>query len=90
MKLMSEMSAEEIYEQHIKPLPVAERLRLIEMTVHDLATQSTENGPPKQHDWTCIRGITPDLLGGEDAQEWISRTRREADEQREEQWKHQL
>ncbi|HEV8717729.1 MAG TPA: hypothetical protein VGX03_33520 [Candidatus Binatia bacterium] len=84
---MAKLSAEEIYERHVKPLPVAERLRLIEMAVRDLATRPTENEPPKQHDWMSVRGIAPNLLGGEDAQEWVSRSRREADEYREKQWK---
>ena len=72
---------EEIYKQHIKPLPAAERLRLIEMTAHDLVVQPTEEPSSERHDWLSVRGIAPDLLEGEDAQEWISHTRREADEQ---------
>ena len=40
---MSKMSAEEIYEQYIKPLPAAECLRLIEMTAHDLMAPSAED-----------------------------------------------
>ena len=74
--------------QHIKPLPVEERLRLIEMTVHDLRTQPAEGEQPERYDWMSVRGIAPNLLGGEDAQEWVSRTRREADENREKQWRH--
>ena len=81
------MNVEEIYNQHIKPLPVAERLRLIEITAHDLAARPTESEPLKRHDWMSVRGIAPNLLDGEDAQEWVSRTRREVDEQREKQWK---
>ena len=38
-----------------------------------------------RRDWMSIRGIAPNLLGGEDAQEWVSRTRREGDEHREQQ-----
>jgi len=30
-----------------------------------------------------VRGIAPHLLAGEDAQAWVSRSRREADEHRE-------
>ncbi len=33
--------------------------------------------------WSDIRGAAPDLLSGEDAQEWVSRGRREADGGRE-------
>ncbi len=84
---MTKMSVEDLYEQHIKPLPVAERLRLIEITAHDLVARPAESEPVERHDWMSVRGIAPNLLGGEDAQEWVSRTRREADESREKQWK---
>ncbi len=86
---MSKMSAEEIYKHYIKPLPAAECLRLIEMTAYDLMAQSEEGQPPERHNWMSVRGIAPNLLGGEDAQEWVSRSRCEADEHREKQWKHQ-
>ena len=48
-----------------------------------LLAQRPEEGPT--YDWMSVRGIAPDLLGGEDAQEWVSRTRREADEHRDKQ-----
>lgn len=32
--------------------------------------------------WQDLGGIAPNLLSGEDAQEWVSRTRRESDERR--------
>lgn len=83
---MTSVNVEEIYQQHIKPLPAAERIRLIEMTARDLVVQPTEEGFSERHDWMSVRGIAPDLLEGEDAQEWVSRTRREADEHREKQW----
>jgi hypothetical protein len=35
---MSEMTIEQLYEQQIKLLPAAERLRLVAMIAHDLAT----------------------------------------------------
>jgi hypothetical protein len=81
------MNIEEIYEQHIKPLPREERLRLIEMTAHDLARRPSEAELGQRYDWRSVRGIAPRLLDEKDAQEWVSRTRREADEQREKQWK---
>ena len=63
------MRVEEIYRLHIKPLPAADRLRLIEITVHDLMTQSVEGVLSERHDWMPVRGIASNLLGGEDAQE---------------------
>ena len=86
---MAKISIEKIYEQHTKSLPMAERLRLIEMTVHDLMAQPAEDEPPERYSWMSVRGIAPNLLGGEDAQAWASRTRREADDHREKQWKRE-
>lgn len=37
----------------------------------------------KSRKWSEICGIAPGLMQGEDAQEWVSRTRREATEHRE-------
>ena len=86
---MEKLSIEEIYQQHIKPLSPAERLRLIEITAHELVTPIGENVATGRHDWLAVRRIAPNLLEGEDAQEWVSRTRRDADESREHQWKRQ-
>jgi hypothetical protein len=83
------MDIERLYEQHIKPLPTTERLRLIEKIVSDLATQAAADRPAERYDWMSVRGIAPNLLGGEDAQAWVSRTRREGDEHREKQWRHE-
>ena len=82
------MRIEEIYEESVKALPITEWLQLMEMTVRDLKTQPAEGEQPERYDWMSVRGIAPTLLGGEDAQEWVSRTRREADENREKQWRH--
>lgn len=47
---MAAISIEELYERHIKPLTPAERLRLLELTAHDLAQNSaaTEAMPAEQ------------------------------------------
>lgn len=39
----------------------------------------SENLPPvtPKRCWTEIRGIAPNLLGGEDAQQWVTRNRQE-------------
>jgi hypothetical protein len=75
---MTVQSADDIYEA-VKRLPVEQRLRLMERIAHDLAQ------PPAagRSSWMEVEGIAPDLLAGEDAQAWVSRTRREADESRE-------
>jgi hypothetical protein len=58
-----------------------EQIELITHLVYELA-QRTDAGNPAHRDWSEIHGIAPDLLEGEDAQEWVSRGRREADEDR--------
>ena len=83
-------TAEEIYERVVKPLPATERLRLVEKIVHDLSAPTAEGESPNRYEWMSLRGIAPNLLEGEDAQAWVSRTRREADEQRERQWEPKL
>jgi hypothetical protein len=84
---MTLTTTEEIYEQIVKPLPAAERLRLVGKIVYDLSIQATEGELPKHHDWMSLRGVAPNLLDGEDAQTWVSRTRGESDEDRERQWR---
>jgi hypothetical protein len=54
---------------------LAERLR-----------RTYETSRPRRK-WREIRGSVPYPLLGEDAQAWVSRTRREGDEHRERQWK---
>ncbi len=68
-------------------LPAVERLRLIERIVHDLAANTAAETSTQRHDWMAVRGIAPGLLGGEDAQDWVSRSRREGDEERGRQWR---
>ena len=75
-------TAEEIYEQVVKPLPATERLRLVEKIVHDLSAPPAQSEAPNRYEWMSLRGVAPNLLEGENAQAWVSRTRREADEQR--------
>jgi hypothetical protein len=86
---MEKLSVEEIYQQHVQSLSPAERLRLIEITAHELVTPLAKSVSSERHDWIAVRGIAPNLLEGEDAQAWVSRTRSEADESRERQWKRQ-
>jgi hypothetical protein len=70
-------------------LSLTDRLRLVERIVHDLAVPPAANELLPGYDWSSLRGIAPNLLGGEDAQAWVSRTRREGDEQREQPWRRE-
>lgn len=80
------MIAERVYEELVKCLPAVERLRLVEKIVHDLLLAAREAESGERYDWMAIEGIAPDPLDGEDAQQWVSRTRQESDDHREKQW----
>jgi hypothetical protein len=58
-----------------------EQLELISSLANYLKTPQTS--PQPQQKWSDLKGIAPYPLTGEDAQEWVSRTRREGDEHRE-------
>lgn len=65
-----------------KQLTLQEQLtlaaRLIERAQQDVA----EATPTKRPTWESIEGLFPYPLVGEDAQAWVTRTRREGDEHR--------
>lgn len=55
---MAALSLEDLYAQHIKPRPAAERLRLLEMTAHDLAqTPSTDVDNEQKHSIMEFHGL---------------------------------
>jgi hypothetical protein len=56
----------------------------LELIAHLAETSRLAGQQPKaRRDWREIRGSAPYPLTGEDAQAWVSRTRRESDEARE-------
>lgn len=61
-------------------LTLEEQLELISRLADQLRTQTTS--PKPQRKWSDLKGMAPYPLMGEDAQEWVSRTRREGDEHR--------
>jgi hypothetical protein len=72
----------EIYEKHVKDavkdLSAEERREMIDLIAHEEGEKLR-----RRHSWKDAIGIAPYPLCGEDAQEWVSRTRRESDEHRE-------
>lgn len=64
-----------------RKLSLEEQLDLIARLVH--VAQRAAAAPPEPRSWRDIAGIAPYPLAGEDAQQWVSRTRREGDEHRE-------
>jgi hypothetical protein len=61
-------------------LTVDEQLRLATHLVERARESYRAVGPSRK--WRTLRGMVRHPLLGEDAQTWVSRTRREADEQR--------
>ena len=80
---MPPLSVEEIYEQIVRSLSPVEQAQLLEKIARNLSQQIPSGEPQERYDWMSVRGIAPHLLAGEDAQAWVSRSRREADEHRE-------
>jgi len=67
-------------------LTVDEQLRLAAYLLERAGKASVLCAVPRKK-WREIYGIAEHPLAGEDAQDWVSRTRRESDEHREQQWK---
>ena len=65
----------DIYEKYVKPLPTAERLRLLEMAVHDLALVAQRE--PKNRSILELRGLGKEIWQGIDAQEYVDGLREE-------------
>ena len=68
---------EEVYKKYVKPLPTAERLRLLEMTVHDLALTASQD--TKKRSILELRGLGKEIWKGVDAQKYVDGLREEWD-----------
>jgi hypothetical protein len=64
--------------KQIEQLAPEERLELIQKVAEGLEPKTTSAKPK----WADLRGMAPYSLMGEDAQAWVSRTRRESDDHR--------
>lgn len=67
-------TAEEIYQQYVKPLPNSEKLRLIAAVSNDLVEAETEK--PKRSIME-LRGLGKEIWEGIDAQEYVNELRNE-------------
>jgi hypothetical protein len=63
-----------IYEEHIRHLPVSDRLRLVELVARDLADQSAVGAKRSVLE---LRGLGKGIWENTDAQEYIDRLRGE-------------
>ena len=67
--------------EQVDALTVDEQLRLAAYLVERARGAYRSTAPRRK--WRDIRGLVRPPMLGEDAQKWVSRTRREADERRE-------
>lgn len=79
VKLMS-LSLQKIFSE-IDQLTPQEQLTVMEYLVDRVRNHLAPSQPLRK--WSDLKGMAPYPLLGEDAQEWVSRTRREGDEHRE-------
>ncbi|MCE2433129.1 MAG: hypothetical protein J4F29_09445 [Candidatus Latescibacteria bacterium] len=68
---------EEVYKKYVKPLPTAERLRLLEMTVHDLALTAPQD--TKERSILELRELGKEIWKGVDPQKYVDGLREEWD-----------
>ncbi|MFL5800692.1 MAG: hypothetical protein ACJ8CR_03020 [Roseiflexaceae bacterium] len=76
---MAAVRIEDIYERHIKPLPPAERLRLLAIVAQDLATEPTQATVQRQRSLLELEGLGAEIWQGIDAQEYVNELRKEWD-----------
>ena len=74
---MRSLSAEEIYQQHIRSLPASERLFLLAMIAQDLAQRDPETGEQPRRSIMELHGLGAEIWHGIDAQEYVDELRNE-------------
>jgi hypothetical protein len=79
---MPASTVEEIYEQHIKPLSAAERLRLLEITARDLIQQASVQEEAPKRSIMELHGLGAEIWHGIDAQQYVDELRKEWDHRR--------
>jgi hypothetical protein len=77
---MNALTAESIYERDIRKLSREEKQKLADTILRDLRDSESDTFAEA---WERVQAHRPYHYRVEDAQAWISRTRREADESRE-------
>lgn len=74
-------SAQQIYEQYVRSLPIAERLRLMAVVAHDLAYESSnaESLEQRRHSIMDLHGLGAHIWEGVDPQDYVNKLRDEWD-----------
>lgn len=80
---MSTLVYNELVKQ-VDALPAEEQLQLAAHLLERARQKVIANKPKRK--WRDLRGLATYPMLGEDVQDWILRTRRESDEQRQAQW----
>ena len=79
---MAVMSVEELYAKYVKHRPSAERLRLVEITAHDLLHGERVSNVEPVHQTRSLlelEGLGAEIWAGMDAQEYVNQLRSEWD-----------
>jgi hypothetical protein len=74
---MTAAELDEVYEQHIKPLPRAERLRLLALIARELAGEAAGSAEQPTRDIMELHGLGKEIWDGVDAQDYVDRLRDE-------------
>jgi hypothetical protein len=74
-------SAQQIYERYIRSLPIAERLQLLAVVAHDLASESSHAELHKQqkHSIMELHGLGAHVWEAADPQDYVNKLRDEWD-----------
>lgn len=76
---MSAIKATDIYYDHVRALPAAERLKLVALIATDLIG-APETSAPRRRSILELQGLGKELWAGIDAQEYVNQLRSEWDE----------
>ena len=71
------LSADDLYETQIRPLPLRERLHLAQRIIGEAA--SAVSAPDRPHSLLELEGLGAELWHGMDAQQYVDELRREWD-----------
>ena len=67
--------AQKLYNQHVRELPLAERLHLLALLASDLASRAEWITEATPHDIMELEGLGKEIWEGIDAQEYVRRLR---------------
>jgi hypothetical protein len=77
---MMATTVEQVYREHVRALPAAERLELISLIASELAADRGAPQDGRKHHLIELEGLGKEIWEGIDAQEYVNRLRDEWDE----------